>query len=565
MKIKFLALLFTVSFLFLVDVVLAETKIYTNIEYGFTFEYPEYINGEQVFIEAESEDNQWSGGYYRDVDICLGNIIEECYYEDLFSITKFNLENNQMNDNTLKMILHQFRNEGDASLLFDKHGDLVGSSVDGFNFVVKDGLLFTMPSNKYLIKAFDYRFSLIDDIDVVDINTEYLNKGLSWLYSLIEAVELVEMNITARLLHEERLNEVLLGLGELRDIAREQNVKIKYLEKLSTDLDKLSQRMENAINSFVTYGVDLNTKKLGEGERAAVVHSYKAAFDKLPETEEELADIIKIANGRWPTITNDEAEKRAKVQFEKIYKRIANMDEPQDNAAITVMAYGLKQKAENRNLESERAGIKTFTHIYGYGPSSTEDWNTMQAITYSGATRGVDSDGDLLTDERENELGTDKNNPDTDGDGYGDGAEVANGYNPNGEGKLCNLATECKNDDFLNLDCCFYYNDENDDSQSYFYYGYMPDNGDVEVVEDEFRLKSQILIIIDENYGKEDFLSLIEEYNDKYGVEVLGCLNITHTFLLRVPNDDDLDKIMEELNADPVVIVATKNYIFSLD
>ena len=68
------------------------------------------------------------------------------------------------------------------------------------------------------------------------------------------------------------------------------------------------------------------------------------------------------------------------------------MDDPGDNAAVTVMAYGLRQKAENRNLESEKKGINTFKNIYGYHPASTEDWNIMQAITYSGAARGIDLD-----------------------------------------------------------------------------------------------------------------------------------------------------------------------------
>ena len=31
---------------------------------------------------------------------------------------------------------------------------------------------------------------------------------------------------------------------------------------------------------------------------------------------------------------------------------------------------------------------------------------------------------------------TDKNNPDTDGDGFLDGEEVENGFNPLGEGKI---------------------------------------------------------------------------------------------------------------------------------
>ncbi len=237
-------------------------------------------------------------------------------------------------------------------------------------------------------------------------------------------------NKNANLLKNERFDEILTELKQLRDLVKEQNAKIKYLEKLTSDLKEVSEAMQTAINNFITYGVDPNTQKLGEGERAAVIFSYKAAFSKLPETEAELADAIKIASGRWPSTTNDKAEKKAKNQFAKIYKRIPDMNNANDNAAVTVMAYGLRQKAENRNLNSEKSGIKTFKEIYGHNPSTTEDWNIMQAITYSGSSRGVDSDGDLLTDDREKALGTDPKKKDTDGDGFMDGEEVANGYDP---------------------------------------------------------------------------------------------------------------------------------------
>jgi len=76
----------------------------------------------------------------------------------------------------------------------------------------------------------------------------------------------------------------------------------------------------------------------------------------------------------------------------------------------------------------------------------------------------VDTDKDGLDDIREKQLGTDPNNPDTDGDGlsdgdevliwhtdplnpdtdgdgYPDGTEVRNGYNPLGPGKLFNVPT----------------------------------------------------------------------------------------------------------------------------
>ncbi len=259
--------------------------------------------------------------------------------------------------------------------------------------------------------------------DKCGVNYFSVNKECKSDYNIIE------IKNKASYLKENKLSEILTGLKELRNIVKEQQTQIKYLSNLKKDVEALSETVENALNNFITYGVDDNTKKLGEGERAAVIYSYKSAFNKLPETEDELADVIKIANGRWPSLTSDDAEKQAKEQFQKIYKRIADNNNS-DKAAVTVMAYGLRQKAENRNLDSEKQGIKTFRNIYGYNPNTTEDWNIMQAITYSGATRGVDTDGDLLTDEREKGLGTDPNNKDSDGDGYLDGIEVANGHDP---------------------------------------------------------------------------------------------------------------------------------------
>ncbi len=47
-----------------------------------------------------------------------------------------------------------------------------------------------------------------------------------------------------------------------------------------------------------------------------------------------------------------------------------------------------------------------------------------------------DSDNDGLADKLEEGLGTDPNNPDSDGDGFSDGEEVKNGFNPLGSGKI---------------------------------------------------------------------------------------------------------------------------------
>jgi hypothetical protein len=58
-------------------------------------------------------------------------------------------------------------------------------------------------------------------------------------------------------------------------------------------------------------------------------------------------------------------------------------------------------------------------------------------VASSSPTSTLDSDNDGLTDYQEiNIYHTDPHNPDTDGDGYLDGAEVKAGYNPLGPGKL---------------------------------------------------------------------------------------------------------------------------------
>ncbi|MDP3043455.1 MAG: hypothetical protein Q8N21_03560 [bacterium] len=159
----------------------------------------------------------------------------------------------------------------------------------------------------------------------------------------------------------------------------------KYTALLISGMDGL-KRFFNiyAITNFIVYGTP-TTEILGAGERAGVLNSYKSAFGKLPTTESEWQDAIKIANGRWPNERSEAAETKAKKEFKKVYKREPDMNNPNDNAAVTVIAYGLRPDA--RNLNSEKAAIKTFKHIYRYNPSSAADWDIVRAIAYSGAKR----------------------------------------------------------------------------------------------------------------------------------------------------------------------------------
>lgn len=173
-------------------------------------------------------------------------------------------------------------------------------------------------------------------------------------------------------------------IGLSRDNTAEASGSEKYTVKLMDGINGLAQSNINAITNFIVYGTP-STKQLGAGERAGVLDSYKSAFSKLPKTEAEWVDVIKIANGRWPSETSATAEANAKTSFEKVYLREADMNNANDNAAVTIMAYGLR--SADRNMDSEASASKIFKGIFGYNPVSAIDWDITRAIAYSGAIR----------------------------------------------------------------------------------------------------------------------------------------------------------------------------------
>ncbi|MDO8592218.1 MAG: hypothetical protein Q7R92_00425, partial [bacterium] len=138
------------------------------------------------------------------------------------------------------------------------------------------------------------------------------------------------------------------------------------------------------LTNFINLGTD-STKILGTGERQGVINSFTSAFGKPPQTEIDWSDIIKIANGHWPSQRDKKTETNAESAFRKIYQRTANRNNPNDDAAVTVISYGLRPI--NRNLASEKNAIKSFKSIYGYLPKSTTAWDIVRGIAYSGARR----------------------------------------------------------------------------------------------------------------------------------------------------------------------------------
>ncbi len=158
-----------------------------------------------------------------------------------------------------------------------------------------------------------------------------------------------------------------------------------YKKIVALSKKELSTGERYVIARFVHYGTP-TTIVNGAGERGGSIASFNSAFGRLPKTETDWQDVIKIANGRWPTQKNTVAEKKSQTTtFAKVYGRTADMNNTNDNAAVTVMTYGLRPAL--RNTDSEKNGILAFKYYYKRAPSSAEDWDIVRAIAYSGAKR----------------------------------------------------------------------------------------------------------------------------------------------------------------------------------
>ena len=176
--------------------------------------------------------------------------------------------------------------------------------------------------------------------------------------------------------------EVASAAGASRDLGLEQSYDSTLVARVVVATTPAATRAR--VVNFVTYGTS-TTLVLGAGERAGVVNSFRESFGRVPESESDWQDVLKIANGRWPGTLNATREAAMLATFKKIYLRDANRANAHDDAAITVMAYGLRPLP--RNLNSEKAGILTFKYLFGKNPSTATDWDTVRAIAYSGATR----------------------------------------------------------------------------------------------------------------------------------------------------------------------------------
>lgn len=192
---------------------------------------------------------------------------------------------------------------------------------------------------------------------------------------------------SSNIVNQISLNEadIVYNYNGEQELPQDSNAKRLSLFIIVKSPHDLNEKDKNAISYFIHAGTP-TTIFLGTGERAGILNSYLSVFNKLPRNTLEWQDIIKIANGRWPDERNLERESQATgTFFSAIYKRQPDMSNPNDNAAVTIIAYGLRPAA--RNIESEKNAIEIYRSIFNKSPSEAADWDLVRAIAYSGAAR----------------------------------------------------------------------------------------------------------------------------------------------------------------------------------
>lgn len=174
------------------------------------------------------------------------------------------------------------------------------------------------------------------------------------------------------------LDEVLNALGIGRDLPTEKFFDTTLVPRVvPTDL---AAEFRDMIKNWTAYGTSIGLR-LGAGERAGVVDSYRAVYGHVPRTECEWRDALRIASGKLPSL-NQEREDQMLATFKTIYGRDADRTQPKDNAAINIMTYGIRPII--RSLANERRAIPIFRRIFGHNPANATEWDIMRAIANSG-------------------------------------------------------------------------------------------------------------------------------------------------------------------------------------
>lgn len=131
---------------------------------------------------------------------------------------------------------------------------------------------------------------------------------------------------------------------------------------------------------FITYGVSTETRRLGEGERRALIRDM---LETMRSPDLQADDMQRLTIGQIPRMRNLVVERqqlvRVRQTFRTLYAHDPNFQDNEENMAWNVLMYRIRFP---RNLTEEQEGIRGFRTVFGRVPATPFQWATVRVMGY---------------------------------------------------------------------------------------------------------------------------------------------------------------------------------------
>ncbi len=176
------------------------------------------------------------------------------------------------------------------------------------------------------------------------------------------------------------------------DLAEEvevEEISAPIPEDAETDLEKLEREEKEREEARVIEPGEKVTDRIVEAREQFIKlyndivfarDEFIRLYGREPQTNRDILDVMRIANGEAPQRRSDVAEAEAAKVFERFLGYAPDAESAYHQDMIDAIAYGYL--VTNRNLEAEQFGVGAFASEYRRLPESTHDWNIVKFIGY---------------------------------------------------------------------------------------------------------------------------------------------------------------------------------------
>ncbi len=199
-------------------------------------------------------------------------------------------------------------------------------------------------------------------------------------------------------LSKEQVAVIRDSAGTLLELAVESAGELSAKEKkalppppVAARFASLAKKTSNPVvtvllaRDFVENGTE-ETERLGKGTRRGCLNSYVSAFGRMPDSESELADLVRICSGILPAERNKGSERYHQLRtYQLLYGKSAKVvSGSKEEKFVLIATYGLRPSTEERDLKKEAAATRAYTKKARKSKLNSDDWDIVRAIAYSG-------------------------------------------------------------------------------------------------------------------------------------------------------------------------------------